>query len=956
MFQTLRAKTLIIVAGIVLVTTMTITFFVQRETVSRFYLAHEENARNLLNTVYLNVENQYESIEFHKVEALKIRKEELRNIIAISLNTIDTFYNEYKEGRMSKKEAQRLSLRELKSLRYDEGVGYIWINDTGRPIPRMIMHPTIPELDGTILDSPRFNCAQGIKKNLFQAFVDVCLESGAGYVDYDWPKPTKDGLTTEKPKISFVSLFKPWNWILGTGLYIDDIEEYGEHRLRAVISELRHAFQKASKTQDGYMFLFTGKKEMLIHRNREGEDFENLITPSTGKPILEELMEASRSPHKSLKYLWEIPSGVTGDFSHWKRAYVRYFKPLDWYICSTFYDREIEKPALGIRNKIYLLSGIFLLAALGLALLFSRSLTKPLHKLNIAAQQIEERGVPNARIPIIGTSETQKLGTVLNNMLDSINETETALRVERDLNKEANDIINMSPAVVFLWKNAPGWPVELVSENVKDVFGYTVNDFIEGKLSYASIIFSEDKERVMEEVNHFSHGKSAQNFIHQPYRIITKEGKIKWLDDRTHLRRDKNGNITHYQGVVLDITERKEAEEELNSLRNYLKNIIDSMPSILVGVDLQGRVTQWNREAEKATGLSADEARSRKLDRISTSWPLELEKIQQAIKERRPIVEEKVPGGVTKGTTFSDVTIYPLVANHAQGAVIRIDDVSKRIKIEEMMVQTEKMMSVGGLAAGMAHEINNPLGIILQSIQNTHRRISPKFEKNLVVAEECGVNLENVNQYLEKRNILRYLEGMKEAGQRAARIVTNMLNFSRRSESKASWSNINLLVDETLELVTNDYDLKKRYDFRRVEINRQYDLRLPEIPCVRTEIEQVLLNLIKNAAHAMSEIKNEDYKPEITIKTADADDYVLIEVIDNGPGMNENTRKRVFEPFFTTKPVGIGTGLGLSVSYFIITTNHMGKMSVDKTPEGGTVFRIWLPYQREISPQETSRR
>jgi len=904
----------------------------------------------------LNIENQHKSIEFHKNEALKIRKEELKNIIAIALNTINTFYSEYKAGRISRKEAQRLSLKELNTLRYDEGVGYIWINDTERPIPRMIMHPTIPELDGTILDAPRFNCALGIKKNLFQAFVDVCMKDGEGYVDYMWPKPTKDGLTAEKPKISFVSLFKPWHWIVGTGLYIDDIEEYGHNRLKAVISELRQAFLKTSKAQDGYMFLFTGKQEMLIHPNREGDDFENLITPSTGKPILEELMEAVNSPHKMLKYLWEIPSGDTGDFSHWKRAYVVHFKPLDWYICSTFYDREIEKPALGIRNKIYLLSGIFLLAALGLALLFSRSLTKPLQKLNVAAQQIEERGVPNARIPIIGTSETQKLGTVLNNMLDSINETETALRVERDLNKEANDIINMSPAVVFLWRNAPGWPVELVSENVKEVFGYTVNDFIEGHLSYANIIFSEDKDRVMDEVEHFSQGESARNFIHLPYRIITKEGKIKWLDDRTHLRRDKNGNITHYQGVVLDITERKEAEEELNSLRNYLKNIIDSMPSILVGVDLQGRVTQWNREAEKATGLKAEDARSRRLDKIFTSWPLELDKIQQAIKERRPFVEERVPGGLTKGTTYSDVTIYPLVANHAQGAVIRIDDVSKRVKIEEMMVQTEKMMSVGGLAAGMAHEINNPLGIILQSIQNTHRRISPQFQKNLVVAEECGVNLENVNRYLEKRNILRYLEGMQEAGQRAARIVTNMLNFSRRSESKTSWSNINLLVDETLELVTNDYDLKKKYDFRRVEIKRQYDLRLPEIPCVRTEIEQVLLNLIKNAAQAMSEIKDENYKPEITIKTADADEYVMIEVIDNGPGMDKNTRKRVFEPFFTTKPVGIGTGLGLSVSYFIITSNHMGKMSVDQVPEGGTVFKIWLPYRKDTATPEPSGR
>lgn len=132
---------------------------------------------------------------------------------------------------------------------------------------------------------------------------------------------------------------------------------------------------------------------------------------------------------------------------------------------------------------------------------------------------------------------------------------------ERHL-QEAYDIINESPAVTFLWKNMEGWPVEFVSENVMKLFGYTATDFVSGKVSYTEVVHTEDLERVAGEVAGFSIGKEHERFSHEPYRIVTKDGKVKWLDDQTFIRRDKKGKITHYQGIVLDITERKELEEE----------------------------------------------------------------------------------------------------------------------------------------------------------------------------------------------------------------------------------------------------------------------------------------------------------------------------------------------------------------------------------------------------------
>ncbi len=233
--------------------------------------------------------------------------------------------------------------------------------------------------------------------------------------------------------------------------------------------------------------------------------------------------------------------------------------------------------------------------------------------------------------------------------------------------------------------------------------------------------------------------------------------------------------------------------------------------------------------------------------------------------------------------------------------------------------------------------------MILQGTQNTFRRLSPELEVNLSVANECGTDLEAIRSYLEKRGIFRYLNGIKDAGTRAARIVTNMLNFSRQSEANMVLTDINKLLDNTIELAANDYDLKKKYDFRYVVIIRDYAPHLTEVPCIVTEIEQVILNLLKNSAQAMGEIKERTNTSKIILRTRKEAEHMQIEVQDNGPGMDEKTRTRIFEPFFTTKSVGVGTGLGLSVSYFIITKNHKGSMSVESEPGRGAKFIIRLP-------------
>ncbi|CCO22934.1 ATP-binding protein [Maridesulfovibrio hydrothermalis] len=384
-------------------------------------------------------------------------------------------------------------------------------------------------------------------------------------------------------------------------------------------------------------------------------------------------------------------------------------------------------------------------------------------------------------------------------------------------------------------------------------------------------------------------------------------------------------------------------ESNMRKLRNYLSNIINSMPSMLIGVDIKGNITQWNKKAEQVAGLTHDEALGRPLRKVVPHLADEMKRVQLAIKTKQEQVDPKRSRYENGRTKYEDLTIYPLISNKVEGAVIRIDDVTDRVSLEQMMVQSEKMMSVGGLAAGMAHEINNPLAAILGQNRNLQRRLLEKLPKNISAAKECGIDLDALYGYLGKRDIPRMLESIDESGNRAATIVSNMLSFSRKSEKRLGYHDISKLMDKTLELASNDYDLKKEYDFRKIEIIRKYDPDLPEVLCEGNEVQQVFLNLLKNGAEAMTEKNYDSGHPCFTVSTYTQKGYAVVEIEDNGPGVDEASRIRIFEPFFTTKEVGKGTGLGLSVSYFIITDQHSGSMKVESAPGEWTRFIIKLP-------------
>jgi PAS domain S-box-containing protein len=1325
-FNSLKSRIIISITAIVILSLSVTTFFIQQRAKQELSNALESNALNMLEATLNQVESNHNSILYHKSVMLSRRKIEIKNNITIAFAMVNSTYQRFLDGEISEEKAKQIAKNDLRQMRYDDGVGYFWINDIGRPYPTMLMHPTTPDLVGNVMDDPKYNCALGIGESLFIAFVDVCLEKGEGYVDYLWPKPTHEGLTKEQPKISFVRLFEPWDWIIGTGVYIDDIEKDVQNRIDAVIADLNRLIKKQKIGKSGYFFIFDENSRLLVHPSLAGQDGNQFVNPTTGRPLFTELKEAALSKEPYFEYLWDKP-GFEGEYRFPKKAYITYYEDLGWYIGSSVYKEDYEQKISDLTNAILLFASAFIVIAIFISLSISKSITNPLKNLIDSISNTDEDSIPKETITETGTSELKLLSTTINNMIESIRKSRIDLmeqheysqniidgspyvicgismdgtttyinppgeiitgynkdeiigknwwdtfypgieiqQVEKHFEKFKNgkvknhemrltckdgstrdilwnslikkdsknnvltifgfgndvterkiaekkleeseirykalfesasdtillikegkfiecnqnalkmygttrkDFIGYSPIdfspeyqpdgskssdialekinlalegipQIFEWQHTKldgtlfdaeinlnrvilssgphllaiarditerkrsketlrksqelldlamsvtndgiwDWHIEenfvVLDERYYSMAGYHPDDFPSDHEEWRKRIHAEDRDRVTAAADDYLSGRIDKYDVE--FRFIKKDSSYMWIHARGKIVNIDEGKNTRFVGTHSDITEQKEAEQalnesearyrtlvenapeaiavididlgifvdvnenaerlyglsknellasspavvsppyqadgsssettsmmyvkkafegepqnfewshlnaktgkvftcevflvglpsskrklvrgsifditdrkrqeaELHQLRNYLSNIIDSMPSILIGVDPEGNVTEWNKEAYRTTGILAEEAVGKPLDMAIPRLASEMERVKEAMKRREVIVNQRHSRQEEDEIRYENITVYPLIANGIEGAVIRIDDITDNVRLEEMMIQSEKMLSVGGLAAGMAHEINNPLAGLMQTASVITNRLSRKLDMpaNIRAAEEAGTSIDSIRRFMESRDIPQMISTINESGRRVADIVNNMLSFARKSEASVSSFNITDLLDNTLILAATDYDLKKHFDFKTINIIKEYEDNLPPIPCESAKIQQVLLNLLRNGAQAMQETDTKNPTFIIRAKLNTNQDELRLEIDDNGPGMDEKTRKRVFEPFYTTKPVGVGTGLGLSVSYFIITENHGGRMRVESEPGSGANFIINLPLKAE---------
>ena len=372
--------------------------------------------------------------------------------------------------------------------------------------------------------------------------------------------------------------------------------------------------------------------------------------------------------------------------------------------------------------------------------------------------------------------------------------------------------------------------------------------------------------------------------------------------------------IAGYVAVALDNAQLYNSLEqkalEIARLKDFSENIVESLNVGVLAVDLEGLVESWNTRMEQLFGVARREAVGRQLGSL---LPQELAREIAARGEQEQITGIYKQRLLHQGKSLTlNVSITPLVSksNERIGRLLLFDDVTQRERMEEQMSQTEKLTSLGLLAAGVAHEVNTPLAVISNYIQMLAKQM-PEGDPRQSIIEKI------VKQTF-----------------RASEIVNNLLNFSRTGAAEAADVDVNRVVDETLSLVA--HPLKASH----IQVVKQLAVPLPAVRGSANKLQQVFLNLFLNARDAMPS------GGMLGIRTAAQNGGVEIEITDTGAGIAREHIHRIFDPFFTTKANGRGTGLGLSVSYGIIK-EHSGKIDVRSTPGKGTSFHVEFPAVRK---------
>lgn len=267
-----------------------------------------------------------------------------------------------------------------------------------------------------------------------------------------------------------------------------------------------------------------------------------------------------------------------------------------------------------------------------------------------------------------------------------------------DVIKEASEIINRSDNIVFTWRNQQGWPVSFVTKNVSKIFGYTAAEFLENRISYLECIHPDDLKRVAEEVETYSK-QGAGEFEHEPYRIISKDGSVRWISDWTFIQRDANNSITHYKGIIQDITRQKDTEDELKASEENLRITLNSIGDAVISTNLKGQVSHMNPVAEKLTGWKNTKARGKQLSEVfriyNTLTNEQVETpVEKVLKEGKTVGlanHTKLISKQNKTYQIADSAAPILDAeNNITGVVLVFRDVTEEYKMREELRKSEQ--------------------------------------------------------------------------------------------------------------------------------------------------------------------------------------------------------------------------------------------------------------------------
>lgn len=415
----------------------------------------------------------------------------------------------------------------------------------------------------------------------------------------------------------------------------------------------------------------------------------------------------------------------------------------------------------------------------------------------------------------------------------------------------------------------------------------------------------------------------------------------------------------HWARMELLITERT---REIQRSHREIESLLAAISSLLIGVDADGVVTRWNATAEEVFGIAAREAVGRLFRDLDVEWVDE--NVADQLFEQfhaDEMTRTTVKLVRDKSVCVLGISIYPVLDEGIQrGCLCLGTDITKQCQLAQQLQQAQKLEAVGQLAAGVAHEINTPMQYIgdnLEFLQNKMGKLEPLLKtvvKFLAGAEEQGEENKLVNEMtaaLKKMKVKSFLPQVTEAigdsrdgVQHVSRIVRAMKEFAHPGQEEKVSFDINRAVESAIAVSTNEWKYV-------AEVDMNLDDSIPLVPALAGELNQVFLNILVNAAHAIGDTNNDGAagKGTITVSSTSAGDYVEVTIADTGTGIPDEVKQRIFDPFFTTKEVGKGTGQGLAIAHSVVVQKHGGRLSCDSSPGEGTTFSIQLPVELSVN-------
>jgi two-component system NtrC family sensor kinase len=417
-------------------------------------------------------------------------------------------------------------------------------------------------------------------------------------------------------------------------------------------------------------------------------------------------------------------------------------------------------------------------------------------------------------------------------------------------------------------------------------------------------------------------------------RLVEKEGFVKDFEVEfmkkkgekitvlltAHAKRDENGEIIGYEGLNIDISDRKRMERELKETNEFLTNMIESSVDGIIVTNMKGDILIYNKGAENILGYKIEEVVG-KMNIQGIYPPGVAKEVMEKLRSPDfggvgkltsfPIFHRRKDGELIEGDLSASI-IYDEKGNEIASIGI-FKDLRERLgmerelqKIQQALLQSEKLAAMGRLTSQIAHELNNPIYGIMNTLELLKTEIPPESKRR------------------------RILELSLSETQRLSEMLRNMLSFSKPEEEKRRPIRINELVEGILLV------MEKQMRESNIKVETSFDDEIPEVMASTNQMRQVMLNMIKNAKEAMPK------GGTLTVRTSREDNRVMIHIQDTGMGIPEEIRNKIFEAFFTTKQKVKGVGLGLSVCYGIIK-DHSGEIKVESEEGKGTTFTISLP-------------